>query len=369
MSRLEILKQKRTDLATKEKSLLSNMDLIIAENYRVADVAHNAQQTLDDLDSQFEKLTKLNKFDVSFLFAAIALQCARQYLISNDKFRFDKASKGDRFIKNFVPKDYQEILLAPVPYDAFKLSEAMRLEDTIPGLSGANHRYTVLGHDPLLGWIFGPLNILTDSVTKSNIVLESYRVINSTRIDQSVRIDTLFYEGYEQVSADNKLIAAAVARHALHMGSDAFTKMGLPVPAINTVAPSLTSTLMKNGIDVYSITRGAAIASLINSFVAALHGLYYDEEKYKSRDLYEVKTRKILSYSNLIATTSNVIFVAMSPAIGNGNALKYLDVGGMLVTIYRLINDYEFIRKVKEEFVFGSFNNLIQGQDYKFEES
>ena len=71
MSRLEILKQKRTDLVRKEKSLLSNMDLIIAENYRVADVAHNAQQTMDDLDSQFEKLTKLNKFDVSLEYSGL----------------------------------------------------------------------------------------------------------------------------------------------------------------------------------------------------------------------------------------------------------------------------------------------------------
>ena len=366
MSCLEELRLKRTALDKRDKAILSNMDMIIQENYRVAEVAHNAKQILDDLDSQFEKLTKLNGTDISFLFFATALQCFRQYLLSNEKGRFTKDSEGSRPFKRIVPKQYQDILLGPVPYDAFRKSEEMQSINT--GISGANHRYTVLGHDPLLGWIFGPLNILTDSVTKNNFSLESFRVVNSTTIDEPVFIASLLDEGYAQFQSDNTLIVAAVTRHALHLGSDAFTTMGLPVPIINNVSPDLTSTLMKNGIDAYSISRGALFSMLINSFIAAIHGLYYDEKIYKNKEVYEVKTRKILSYSNLIATSSNVIFVAMNAFAGNESALKQLDVGGMIVTIYRLINDQKFIRQVKNEFVFGGFNKLIQGQEYKFEE-
>lgn len=71
------------------------------------------------------------------------------------------------------------------------------------------------------------------------------------------------------------------------------------------------------------------------------------------RNLYEVRTRKILSYSNLIATSSNVAVVAIT------KDMQKLDVGGMAVTIYRLITDAKFIRQVKEEFIFGRYRDMI----------
>ncbi|MGC7871825.1 hypothetical protein ACPUYX_09895 [Desulfosporosinus sp. SYSU MS00001] len=368
MSSLEELKRRRELLDKKSKAILSNMDMIIQENYRVAEVAHNAGKIIDDLDKKFDKLTKLNGFDISFLFFATALQCVRQYWLSNEKFRFDKDGDASKVLKKTMPKSYSEILLGPVPYDAFKKSDDFRSTYINTGVSGANHRYTVLGHDPLLGWIFGTLNIITDSLTKNNIMLESYKVINSTHIDAPITFPALIHECSQQVQNDYKILIVAVTRQALHYGTDAFTKMGLPIPIVNNLSPDLTSTLMKNGIDLYGITRGATLSILINTIIAAIHGLYYDNKFYKNRDVYEVKTRKILSYSNLIATTSNVIYVAMNSAMGNELALRNLDVGGMLVTIYRLINDYQFVRRVKEEFVFGGFNKLIEGEEYKFED-
>ncbi|MDO4792798.1 MAG: hypothetical protein Q3993_01350, partial [Filifactor alocis] len=69
----------------------------------------------------------------------------------------------------------------------------------------------------------------------------------------------------------------------------------------------------------------------------------------------EVRTRKILSYSNLIATSSNIAVVAVT------KDMTKLDAGGMAVTIYRLITDAKFIRQVKEEFIFGSYKDMIMG--------
>lgn len=76
------------------------------------------------------------------------------------------------------------------------------------------------------------------------------------------------------------------------------------------------------------------------------------------RKLYEVRTRKILSYSNAVATSSNVAIVAIT------HDMTKLDVGGMAVTIYRLITDANFIRQVKEQFIFGSYRELIMGNDF-----
>ena len=44
--------------------------------------------------------------------------------------------------------------------------------------------------------------------------------------------------------------------------------------------------------------------------------------------------------------------------------MSSLDLGGLAVTVYRLITDRKFIRQVKEEFILGSYRDMISG-DYK----
>lgn len=48
---------------------------------------------------------------------------------------------------------------------------------------------------------------------------------------------------------------------------------------------------------------------------------------------------------------------------GKEDAIKQLDIGGLIVTIKRLMSDAEYIRQIKEEFVIGGFNKMIQGQE------
>ena len=59
----------------------------------------------------------------------------------------------------------------------------------------------------------------------------------------------------------------------------------------------------------------------------------------------EVRTRKILSISNSLASAGNIAY-----AIGTEDWRK-LDVGGILVTLYRLFTDVRFITKVKKDFI------------------
>lgn len=355
------LRKKRREIDKCYIKTVENMETVADESKRVAAVAHNAREILDELDIEFENKTGLNGDDITFLFFATTLQCIRQYWLSNEKLRFKDDQSASKYFKKYTPIS----LLGPVPYDAFKKYEFN--ENT--GISGANHRYSTLGHDPLLGWIFGTANILSETVTKNNLLLESYDTVlvgNEYKISGDTNIGLVFSKSLSRVQSDYKDLLLAVTKHALHLSSDAFTKMGLPIPVINTISPDFSSNLLKNGIDIYSVSRGASLAAFINMLIATIHGLFYDEVKYSSRSLYEVKTRKILSYSNLIASGSNVIYVAVSTYLGDETALKKLDVGGLIVTIYRLINDQKFIREVKEEFVFGSFNKKIQGENYNF---
>ena len=153
---------------------------------------------------------------------------------------------------------------------------------------------------------------------------------------------------------DPKLLAVSVARQAIHFGSDYFTKQGLPVPIIATIDNELAGKMVSEwNIDMWAITRGMTVAAFINQLIAIIHGLFYTGTTRMERKLYETRTRKILSYSNLIATSSNTAVVAIT------HNMQKLDVGGMAVTIYRLITDAKFIRQVKEEFIFGSYHDML----------
>lgn len=325
-------------------------------------------QEIDEINEQFSNVTGLKSIDVKFLFFATALQCLRQYLVSNNKFRFETDKAGDNFIGKFVPRKYEDILLGSVPYDAVRKAEGYTEQNT--GISGVNHRYMALGHDPLLGWIFGTLNIMTNTLTKNSPLLTTYIVKPNpatgiyNQIGEEVFISDVFINGINLVKNDYRLLIVSIIRQALHLGADAFTKMGLPIPIINTISPDLTSKLLSENfrIDAYSVSRGVVLSTLINSIISAIHGLFYDEKVDIKRDLYEVRTRKILSYSNVLATSSNIIYTSIT------KDFTKLDIGGIVVTLYRLINDYSFINKVKYEFINDILDSRLEEEIKKIDE-
>ena len=156
-------------------------------------------------------------------------------------------------------------------------------------------------------------------------------------------------------------LAAAIAREFLHLKSDIYTKRGLPIPGISILSPEFSKKLAQYGIDTASIGVEASLSSLINSIIGMIHRLYLDEEKGEEK-FFEVRTRKIILYSNLIASTSNVIASVFL------DRYDLLDVGGMLVTITRLITDVRFICKVKDEFVQNKLDIQFEGIQSELDE-
>ena len=172
------------------ESLDCHIEEIQRDTERVAEIAHNAPAVIQNIEKDFKEKTKLEDKDIIFLFICAGLQTCRQFVlpkIFSSQWENSKrltASEGDKLIEKTVgrviPKDWHEILFASVPYDAtdlvdtFKakavLSNAFNIGNVQPGLGGGNHRYLTLGHDPILGWIFGTTNILTGALTKSNFI-------------------------------------------------------------------------------------------------------------------------------------------------------------------------------------------------------
>jgi len=161
-------------------------------------------------------------------------------------------------------------------------------------------------------------------------------------------------------------MVTSLIKEIIHLKTDLDTKNSLPLPLISLYDPKLASNLADYGIDmsnVVNVGKQIALASFINWLISTIHGLFYFiDENQTERSLYEVRTRKILMYSNVIASVSNLAVVGIT------KNLKLLDVGGLIVTLHRIYTDQIFIRNVKREFVLGEFNKLIEGEELKLQE-
>lgn len=202
---LDELRERRKQLKRNSDITLGNMQALADESNRVAEVAHNSRQLLDDLDLEFESQTGLKGNDVKFLFAAVALQVTR-IVILNELTKTETAGSTNR--NETKLHEFQEKLLGKfnsgeavkespyyasmehiitkmgVPYDAtatltekslsaltkkdrewdFDVSE-MLPKEKLSLFKGANHRFATLGHDPILGLLFGTGNIMTNTIT------------------------------------------------------------------------------------------------------------------------------------------------------------------------------------------------------------
>ena len=379
----------------------NNYGLIADETQRISGISKNLVETFEKIDDDFKAATKLEKTDIAFLFLATGLQCVRQYLFTNFKLKEDrpndqdaaKNAKGKNTNKEHSDRHHRlynpsltQIWSNPVPFDANVNSPGA----LAGGGKALGHRETAIGHDPILGLVFGTANIATSTLT--NFKFESYHIKTHetqhkdyffNRADtskvlaytfekmnlQNIRSED-FKEGFEEVLK----VPSALIKEIIHLKSDVHSKSSLPLPFLPAIdgkyGLKLASTMAKYGLDMENILkiRDQAIGSIvINLLISWVHYLMYSEEKEGPLEIYKVRTRKILSYSNAIATSSNILGVAIEASVNAFNknsdgvkkSLSYLDVGGFIVTLHRLISDHKFISQIKQEFIEKEMYKII----------
>ena len=341
---------------------------------------------VERINNEFSNKTGIfNKKDLSFLMVATALQTARWLIIqsicgdlgqtidkdarldhndksikesvkeSNKSFQKHFENHGHReSIKNY--KSWEQIVFSSAPYDTAVGSAAFG-----ENLEGGYHRYKTLGHDPILGWIFGTANFITDTCTLSNF--NSYRIsrVGTPHFSEPTNLGTIFYEVFDSTKEDWLRLPAGIFAEFVHLKSDVFTKLGLPVPVLETFSESLAGDLYKSQYDSLCLLKDLAIVGnqaawsiLINMIISLVHGLLYNPEKDGDRKLYEVRTRKILCISNALASAGNIAY-----AVGTEDWRK-LDVGGIMVTLYRLFTDARFISRIKKQFIEGEMDKVLE---------
>ena len=388
--------ERRISIDEEAKDFASKLIMTEAEIEKSTD---DFMRKYDKLVYDFEHKTKLNKLDLSIMVFAAGLQILRWAMISNKSLLGDKverlsADEADKLVDkarnsakkaaqkvvdagtitindvnyNFVPPKLPELIAGffehGVPYDATRVSPRFKAiyPGFMPGISGFNHRYTTLGHDPLAGFIFGTANIATKTLSVNNAasLFPSYHVKKYEHMGNMIDGKTDIYHVLKwtcnTVSEKPENLGCSMLIQAMHMGTDVFTKAGLPVPVINVISPEASKFLMGHHIDTLSVTRSVALAITINKIVEMFHRLFYDQH-HDIANLYEVKTRKVVMYSNVISSLLNVGVVA-----GSGR-IDRLDVGGIAVTLWRILTDTKRIKQIKAEFIERELDNDFKKQE------
>lgn len=374
----EKLKQQKDIAISDIKNETAKLEGVSEEAKRVSEVSKNVSIILGDLDKQFEQATKLTKTDIYFLMVASALQVTKSLVFPYIAESFNKSERlahNDKSIeqahkqanKNFKKRfkkhgeGYWRIILRQPPaYDITRGSKDLGID-----MGGAYHRMYTLGHDPILGWIFGTMNILTDVVTLNNF--QSYRVArNPMRITgEYVLFGVMFQESYDLVEVDYLNLPAAIFAQAQHLQSDKYTKLGLPIPILSSINEDFARKFYRkrennyNALclerDLKAIGVSFAISKMFDMIISLVHGLFRTEDE--DEKLYEVRTRKILLYSNSIASASTIVNACIT------SNPKNLDIGGLLNTVTHLFMDTKFIQQIKHEFLEKEFYNIVMGEE------
>ena len=366
---------------------LKEPNLVLLEDFISESEIQRAFDELDDIESTFSKKTSIiNKTDLAFLTIATALQVTKSLVFPYvaGKFEYGKSfdqskrlnhndksiekmhrESNDKFKNKHVNKHgtgyWINILYQTVPYDITKGSKELGIN-----MGGKYHRLYTLGHDPVLGWLFGTANILTDCITFNN-----FHTNRVSRIDpltgskkmvitpEIVPLGKMFSECYEMTKADWLNLPAAIFSQAQHLKSDEFTKLGLPVPFLSTINESFASKLYSENYDALCFARDAKIigssfivSKIFDMIISLCHGLFKNVNE--DRDIYEVRTRKILLISNAIASTSTIINASIT------SNPKNLDIGSLLNTMVHLFTDVRFILKIKKEFIESEISERLQ---------
>lgn len=203
------------------------------------------------LKHEYDEIHKLDKFDVSICAIAGILGAAIDILLVGIPQKgpegLDAGKLSDfirrKFDEKFPSEEMEKLAnsrVSKVPYDA---QDNRNTTERVDGLSSYYHRLLSLGHDPLLGLIFGVFDILTGKMTT---------------IDKKGKIVSQVMENY--ASTKETRIFSAIAKQLIHFKSDVTTTMGLPAPLMS----------------LFNLLQFGSIGEEEQTIAEIVQGMYYE---------------------------------------------------------------------------------------------
>ena len=325
-------------------------------------------------NEEFEKYTALTNTDIGFLMFAVALQTARQILVNLFKERISDQEAA----KNTMGHHKEKTDRQGKKYYA-SVDEIINN----PKISGFNHRFKALGHDPYLGLVFGTANIMTSTITVNEgfFGISSYHVHTGTYLRQGKEVPTdkmyesastmeIFENVFQRLREEGKegvkALAVSLFKECVHLRSDLRTKKSLPLPLLSLTSPNLTRVLGYCELDyltVKNIEREYILSVIIDLIIRIFYSFCYNEEKDVSKELYRARMLKILMYSNEMAMVSSTVQTAIRMAVGDITSAKYFDFGGAFNTMYRVFTTPQKIAQIKHEYLLSKSIDYIKLQN------
>jgi hypothetical protein len=205
------------------------------------------------------------------------------------------------------------------PYDR----QAAVLDDElaqIPGVTAKSHRLQTLGHDPVLGFVFGVLDILRGTVTAFSYdhLAGAHRYVEGKVFSPLAAADM-----DERITR----LIEAILRHIGHLISDVGTPMGLPAPLMtlfqvlnvgafgekDRTVGQVARWMYLNGYDlrhfVASGVTPAVIEIVLRAFLMLRH--YSEQGEVKLALAQSPKYRSMLLAAHGVAATTNAGKVAL----------------------------------------------------------
>lgn len=348
---------------------------------RIDEAVDDYEHKLIELDKVFEKKTNLNKKEISLVIVAVILQAFRIYIIdeltkiekANKSSREDKIhEKQEKILSEYdndngspLPAEYyapmKQIITRPgVPYDITDMGgERVAIFSASEKGKGGNHRFSTLGHDPIIGLVVGTTNIITNTITtvREDMPLPmTYHV----KYDSNYKNGKIYAvppasfvkaleEVYSRTENEKNVITAALIKQLLHIASDLYTPTGIQLPGANLVlsrenAEALTKYISAGDALKYGTSKG--VESLIDKMILAIHGcLLLDNNLEMDSSINKVKGNKIILYSKAIVESSDII----SKMLFKGGAP--IDWAGFSTFVSRCMSDIKFVYDIKHEFI------------------
>lgn len=364
----------------RNKNTDKEIDSINKEVDRRIEVCKRTPLILDEATSEFNRLTSIiNKKDIPFFVFSIILQCGYKYYIKvlremsdkelAEKTPFHNEEKSNRENNKYYASR-EEIIANPVPFDAIQKEHDNKwYKDNgveRPGFSGFNHRVTAIGHDPLLGLLFGTANIMTSTITRNDFA--SWHVDTRAHLrtarngnEYFAYLDTvcekastfeIFRHSINRIQSEGKegwvTLGCALLKEIVHLFSDLPSKQGLPIPIISTFSPDLAKKMSFYGLNTSTITQGSVATIFINWLIGFLHGLC--KNRSENEQLYMVRTKKIIMYSDTFSTFSDLGYSLFTAYMGDKNTMRKFDLGGYIVTLYQICHSSNVISAIEREF-------------------
>ena len=206
---------------------------------------------IKQLNDEYNTIHHLDKCDIMISVLAGLISAAVDILLVGMPQKTTEGLKAaplsdyirDYFDKKFPEEEMQKLAnskKSKVPYDA---QDNRNTSICVEGLSAYYHRLLQLGHDPILGFVFGVADILTG---------------NMTTIDKMGNFCSQFMENYE--ARRECSIFAAISKQFCHLKSDITTSMGLPAPFMS----------------LFNLLQFGSIGEEEQTIAEIVQGMYYE---------------------------------------------------------------------------------------------